>query len=167
MGNRWAHITPEERFWAKVNKTTTCWLWTGSLTKPAPIGYGRFHFNGRLILSHVYSYELHVGVVPSDMKVLHTCDTPACVNPDHLFLGTQQVNVLDMTTKGRGVCLRGSAHLKAKLNEEIVRQARERHSKGEPIAVMAREFGVSHPAMRNACLGKTWRSVPMLEGVAS
>jgi hypothetical protein len=86
----------EHRFWAKVNKDGPihpthgkCWLWTAGTL---PAGYGRFAGN----LAHRYSWRLHVGPIPAGMSILHKCDTPSCVNPRHLFLGTQQDNLADM-----------------------------------------------------------------------
>ena len=73
--------TPEERFWRKVNKTETCWLWTGSL-KAA--GYGRLRVGEAYVGAHRYSYELHVGPIPAGLQLDHLCRTPACVNPAHL-----------------------------------------------------------------------------------
>jgi hypothetical protein len=96
-----ALVPAEERFWKKVNKTEDCWLWLGHLQR-----YGRFKpqgiRNSPQVLAHRYSYELHFGPIPIGMNVLHKCDNPACVNPDHLFLGTQKDNVIDMMNKGRG-----------------------------------------------------------------
>lgn len=98
--------TLEERFWEKVNKTEGCWLWTANTTKDRKgnkryglIGAGR---RGEgMLYAHRVSWELHFGEVPEGMLVLHTCDTPPCVNPSHLFLGTQTVNMQDMIAKGR------------------------------------------------------------------
>jgi hypothetical protein len=86
--------TPEE-FMAKVNKTDSCWLWTGA--KAPPWNYGR---TGQL-WAHRVSYELHVGPITEGLYVLHRCDNPPCVNPSHLFLGTAADNVQDMMAKGR------------------------------------------------------------------
>lgn len=89
------------RFWAKVNKTPTCWLWTANRL---PKGYGVINVGGRAgsqQLAHRVSWELHFGPIPDGLWVLHRCDNPPCVRPDHLFLGTVQDNVDDMVTKGR------------------------------------------------------------------
>lgn len=87
------------RFWQKVVKTKTCWLWSASKNDT---GYGWFKRDGRMRGAHRMAYELRRGKIPSGMSVLHRCDTPACVRPAHLFLGTQADNVRDMLAKGRG-----------------------------------------------------------------
>lgn len=100
-GHQRASLEPaaiEKRFWAKVNKTDGCWLWTGSTRW---FGHGALHVNGRRTLTHRYSWTLANGPIPDGQSVLHRCDTPACVRPDHLFLGTQTDNVADMVQKNR------------------------------------------------------------------
>lgn len=91
------------RFAAKVcpEPNTGCWLWTAQLM-PGPWQYGRFTYRGREMLAHRASWEIHRGPIPRRMHVCHRCDTPSCVNPDHLFLGTHQDNMRDRDNKGRG-----------------------------------------------------------------
>lgn len=100
---------PVTRFWSYVNRTAGCWEWTGSCSREGRngsrrgAGYGNFMVTWKSIVSaHRYSWELANGPVPPGMFVCHRCDNPACVRPEHLFLGTAKDNTQDMLTKGRG-----------------------------------------------------------------
>lgn len=88
----------EERFWSKVEKTDTCWIWTAAKIN----GYGVFWHSGKNMKAHRLSYEAAFSPIPIGLYVLHHCDVPSCVNPAHLFLGTQRDNIQDMDSKGRG-----------------------------------------------------------------
>jgi hypothetical protein len=83
--------TPVERFWSKVIKTETCWLWTGAGT---PKGYGQFSPHRRHVYAHRYAYELLVGAIPEALTIDHLCRVRACCNPEHLEVVTIGVNVL-------------------------------------------------------------------------
>lgn len=90
-----------ERFAAKVHKTDGCWLWTGATTST---GYGHLTkggHDGRPVKAHRLAYELANGPIPDGLEVCHHCDTPLCVRPDHLFLGTRRENLGDAMRKGR------------------------------------------------------------------
>lgn len=89
---------PNARFDAKVVRSDNCWEWTGSRND---FGYGLFYLKGDQVRAHRYSYERAFGAVPDGLYVLHKCDNPKCVRPDHLFLGTLVDNSRDMVSKGR------------------------------------------------------------------
>lgn len=88
------------RFEKKFTKTDGCWIWNAATD---PKGYGAFRYEGKTQIASRVSYQLYKGNVPSGLHVLHTCDNPSCVNPDHLFLGTNDDNVEDRKSKGRRV----------------------------------------------------------------
>jgi hypothetical protein len=101
LTGRYPQGPAEERFWLRVQKSDGCWTWQGA---KGDHGYGHFTADGGVDVStHRYSYQLHHGEIPPGMVICHRCDNPVCVNPDHLFLGTQRDNVQDMIQKGRRV----------------------------------------------------------------
>lgn len=89
-----------DRFWSHVSKSIfplACWKWTGALR----LGYGRFRVGDKKVSSHRFSYELINGRIPKGKIIMHTCDNPSCVNPNHLVLGTQKQNMRDASNKNR------------------------------------------------------------------
>ncbi len=149
-----------------LSHTTTtecgCIEWTGTLKH----GYGIY----RQRLAHRVSWELHYGPIPAGACVLHHCDNPPCVNPLHLFLGTQLDNVHDMDDKGRrsrGASHRDSVKRMARgervgssvLTEEQVRWAREQRLRGRKYADIASTLGRPVATVRHACSGETWGHV--------
>lgn len=136
-----------DRFWAKVDRTTTpdgCWPWTGSHNKA---GYGIImrggKGGGRSIHSSHAAYELQVGPLPEGHDVLHHCDNPPCVRGSHLFTGTDIDNIRDMMAKGRNVSLPGEANGYAKLTDAEVLLIRQQRLKGILLKDVARTFNVS------------------------
>ena len=132
-----------ERFKAYVQKglgPKACWEWTGGKIST---GYGMFHpLPKQSILAHRYAWELYRGPIPAGLQVLHDCDNPPCVNPRHLFCGTQQANVDDMIHKGRDRKrgLPGTQNHQAKVTEEIVRKIR---ASSMTAKILAKRHGVS------------------------
>ncbi len=110
--------TTEDLFWEKVDKEEGmgCWTWTAYRNKK---GYGRFALGRKSRGAHRVSWLLSFGPVPYGLCVLHSCDNTSCVNPAHLFLGTNADNVADMVSKGRNA--RGESHASSKLTEDDVR----------------------------------------------
>lgn len=161
-----------KRFWAKVRKTDRCWLWTASTRNK---GYGAFGYtlNGETVQdrAHRFSYRLHKGEIPDGMVVCHTCDTPACVNPDHLFLGTKADNNKDMTEKGRripggthcgdsGQWIRGEAHHGAKMNKESVLEIRALYATGHwSYSKLAKKFNINISAVSKIVTRKHWKHI--------
>ena len=146
----------EERFWAKVHKTDNgCWLWTASNVR----GYGQYRLNGKIRFAHRVSYAHHIGSIPDGHLVLHRCDTPACVNPDHLFTGTAQDNSDDKMSKGRDKKVIGVAHHNAKMTPETVRLARRMARAGMAGRSIADAFGVASSTMNAMLKGETWQHV--------
>lgn len=157
----------EERFWAKVVKTEGCWLWVGSTNQN---GYGRLSRGGRgsgLVAAHRFSYERTYGPVPPDKEVLHKCDNPPCVRPDHLFVGTQQVNMDDMASKGRRKAphLHGQDNGRAKLTVKEVGEIRRRFALGDSRSVLARQYKVRWRVIDRIVKGKAWKVTEVNYGV--
>lgn len=151
--------TAEERFWAYVRKRRgpgACWEWTGSVIST---GYGKIHVApGIPALAHRYSYELHHGPIPKGLFVCHRCDNRLCVNPRHLFCGTQQENVADMIDKGRGNWrgINGVDNHQAKLTDDIVRAIR---TSPEPAWKAAERHGVSKSLIHAIRQRRLWAHI--------
>ena len=139
--------TLEERFFAKVNKTETCWLWTAS---KHPKGYG--HFGGPQLRAHRMSWVIHHGSIPEGLQVLHKCDNPSCVNPKHLFLGTNLDNMRDCAKKGRRIN-RGTKNPRAKITEDDVRSIRADERRQVDIA---KQYGLAQTTVSDIKLKNLW-----------
>ncbi len=147
------------KFWAKVEKTSTCWLWRGAIVRRW--GYGMVARDGRARLSHRWSWVLANGKIPKDLCVLHKCDVPACVKPSHLFLGTNQDNVDDMMRKGRHRTNspKGEDSHLAKLSLRQVKRIKALCASGVTQRVIAERFGISQSQVSFIHLQKRWRHV--------
>lgn len=143
------------RFWDKVLKTERCWEWQAGC-HPRD-GYGHFWLEGRTVRAHRVSYELTKGSIPEGSILLHSCDNPRCVNPDHLRIGTHKDNAIDRESKGRANRVKGSSHKGAKLTEAAIKQAKALRNAGALVKDLAAAYGVSAPTMSKALSGKKWR----------
>ena len=146
-----------DRFWSKVQRSDDCWLWTG--TKPR--GYGMLRVGRRMRLAHRISWEIHRGQIPEGLDICHVCDVPACVRPDHLFLGTAKDNSDDARAKGRWrpFSIRGESHHNAKLSDAQVEEVRRiRSARSESIAALARRLGVATSTIKRICNGRVRRA---------
>lgn len=178
MARGWPKPTAESdvaRFWAKVDKSGpapaghpelgACWVWTGSIDKRW--GYGYFHRlidgHARNLKAHRFSWEIAFGLIPSDRSVLHHCDNPPCVRPEHLHLGDHTTNMAEMYERGRGRKVNGEAHPQAKLTEAKVIEIRRRYERGSRIngsVALGKEFGVDSYTIRSVVTGRRWKAIP-------
>ncbi len=144
-----------ERFDAKwtPEPNTGCFLWLGTRTWN---GYGHFKLDGKPRRAHRLAWELTNGAIPGDLQVLHRCDVRECVNPDHLFLGTQADNIVDRDAKGRGVWSPGAKNGQAKLTPAQVSEIR-RLAAIRSQASIARDFGMSKAATCLIVNRKRWK----------
>jgi hypothetical protein len=149
MRHKFPSMTAEEKITSariRLRKGTVrrgdddCWLWNGYKNNK---GYGQIHCLGHLVLAHRISYEEVNGPIPPGMFVLHSCDTPLCVNPKHLRIGTQKDNLSEASIKGR--VARGSKNGQAKINEFQVKAIRADGRGNTQIAI---DYGLSR---RHVC----------------
>lgn len=148
----------EERFWSFVNKTETCWLWTGTV---GPHGYGSFN-GGKWSKSasqraHRWIWEHLNAPLLLDELVCHRCDNRSCVRPDHLFIGTAKENMQDAARKTR--MPRGERHGLTHLTNADVVTIRLRHAAGERRGTLAREYRISFPTITKIVERETWKHV--------
>ena len=166
-----ASLTPEVRFWSKVQRggKRQCWEWIG-VRKTDSHPYGVFYIaTRRSVPAHRFSWQLHFGEIPEKMLVLHRCDNPPCVNPRHLFLGTDLDNRHDMIAKGRArhprhtslwrqrlsEATRGERHPGAKLTDAQVAEIRRLYAtKRYTQTALGAQFGVCQSRISSITLGK-------------
>lgn len=155
-------LTFHQRFADKYipEPNSGCWLWLGNTNEN---GYGIIDIKikgfRKVVGAHRISYEIHKGEVPSDLNVCHVCDTPACVNPDHLFLGTDMDNHLDAVRKGRVkkiTPMLGAAHARALLSEDDILGIR---LSNESLKVLSERYNISQPSISSIRTGRSWKSV--------
>lgn len=156
-----------EQFWANVDKTPTgCWLWRGGRKHAKPSRYAIATVNGKTAGVHRIAYELAKGEIPPKRLVMHSCDTPLCINPDHLGPGTPKDNMQDMSRKGRsvrgttrpGTGPAGQRNSHAVLTPEIVATIRaDRAVTGLSIYKLAEKYGIGKSQAYNIISGSQWK----------
>ena len=147
-----------ESFWKKVKKTNSCWEWTAVKTSK---GYGHLPYArnwGFTTLAHRLSYLIHRGDIPEGLLICHTCDNPHCVNPEHLFLGTQVDNMQDCLSKGRVryITHRGESNGRCKISRE---QALEIKHSLLPRKELMKKFGISRSMVGKIKSGSSWKEL--------
>ena len=145
-------LTNEQRFWARVDVSGECWLWTGARIRDT---YGRFFTaERRSILAHRYAYELTHGPIPEGFEICHHCDNPPCVRPDHLFAGTKSDNMRDSFAKGRQ--RRDGEHSRrTHLTWQDVRIIRG-VAGWIPTRLIAERYRISESEVRTIVTGRAW-----------
>lgn len=153
-----------DRFWEKVDVAgpDECWLWLASVNGGEWGGYGQIWNGERNLSAHRVSWVLEHGDIPKGVNVLHACDVPPCVNPKHLFLGTQADNAADMWSKGRqgGCYAAGEKNGFSKLAERQVRAIRRRYADGGvTMAELGAEYGCNKTAIWKIVHRESWPHV--------
>lgn len=153
-----------DRFWEKVDRRgpDDCWEWTASRDKPGygRLGTGRRSNKGNVeTMAHRISYQIHHGPIPDNLLVLHKCDNPPCVNPKHLFLGTQLENVQDMIAKGRQKTSNGDTDPHAKLDKSKVVIIREMVQRRVPYIQIAQDFHISVSLIEKIVSRRVWKHI--------
>ena len=173
------------KFWWQVDKSggmDACWHWTRNCGSIGFKSYGQYYLDGKKVYTHALAYRLTNGEIPPRMEVCHTCDTPWCCNPKHLYMGTHQQNMQDRSRKGRGggslgakTGIRnpivdfpvrepnrasGSRNAHSKLTEDQVRRIRIRYAEGNiSQRALAKEYGVNPAQIGFIVRWQVWQHV--------
>lgn len=151
-------VPVEQRFARKVayQPLCECHLWTGAVNK---FGYGKLAVgDGKWMFAHRFAYKTYKGDIPADKSVLHKCDVPACVNPDHLYLGDYKRNALDREERKRGNHAYGVRHGRSKLTPEQVSQIREQYATQKfSFRQLGKIYGVDGKTVGDIVRNKLWK----------
>lgn len=147
--------TDLEKIYSRVDKSGACWIWLGGTDKN---GYGLFRLQGKTVRVTRAVWKLHnKAPLRESQHVLHHCDNPRCVNPDHLFVGTHAQNMADMADKHRAYKPAGTLNPTALLNYAKAQEIREESAKGVTQGILATRYGVSRGAIYHILAGRTWQ----------
>lgn len=158
MKGKWARKSWRDRLWSRVDKSDRCWLWMGHRNA---LGYGKLSVEGRFVPVHRAAWIDCVGEIPDGLFVCHRCDNPPCVNPAHLFLGTQEDNVADRDAKNRTA--RGESQGGAKLTDDTAREILDMLADGISQTALAKEYGITQGAISHMVCGRTWNHITGIE----
>jgi hypothetical protein len=143
-----------DRLLSRIKVTPAgCFEWQGAKVKD---GYGHIRLKDKTGLTHRVSYETFRGPIPPKMLVCHRCDNPCCINPSHLFIGTNRDNQQDCIRKGR---FKFNFGFTSKLTVEQVLAARQARKAGERYKTIAARYGVATKTIRAAIMGYTWKHI--------
>lgn len=148
-------ISDKERFLSKIIKNNDCWIWQGHLHH----GYGRFSIKCKSYIASRAAYILFKGKIPDKLYVCHSCDNPACVNPEHLWLGTDKDNAQDSVIKGRNYYKKGENHPKAILKNEQVIIIKNKLKNKETITKISKEMNIAFETVKSIKKGKIWKHI--------
>lgn len=157
----------QDRFWAKVDMSGDCWIWTGDKNEN---DYGVLYLKESPFYAHRISWAIAHKEDPARMMVCHTCDTPSCVRDSHLFLGTAWDNNTDMINKGRGRWLSGQSQPLAKFTDSDVLHVRNLYATGKYTTQdLSSMYAVDNTTIHSILLGKSYRSAggPLVETTRS
>jgi hypothetical protein len=156
--NKAKALSPQEIFFKNISKEkhpNDCWIYMVGAR------YGKMKIGEKTVSAHRYSYELHHGEVSEGKVICHKCDVKLCVNPEHLFIGTQKDNIHDMFSKNRDNRPKGSKHHNTKLNEEKVLGIKELLMKGFKIKEVAEIYKVPYSTISQIKSEKSWRHIKL------
>ena len=145
-----------DRVYSKIEQIGECVVFTGCKDN---CGYGRIRRDSGLVRLHRAVWERDNGNIPLGHIIMHSCDNPACINPEHLILGTQRLNIFDMDKKGRRRTLIGSEQPMAKLTETDIPMIIMRLQNGNTCVSIAKHYGVSEGLIRHIKKGRAWTHV--------
>lgn len=165
-GIEWTQVHAK-RFWSSIRKSDQCWEWTAGRFSGG-MRYGQFRVGKKKVKAHRFSWLMHFGEIPEGMRVLHKCDNPICVRPDHFFLGTDRDNIADCVAKGRSrngsaehrELWTGERNAAAKITANVAAEIRETRRRSTlTLKQIGARYGLCQSQVRNIVTGRSWQEV--------